>query len=199
MRALDLFCGAGGASMGLHRAGFEVVGVDLSPQPHYPFEFRQADALEVPLDEFDLVWASPPCQAYITGGLTDKSEALDLVDPIRQRLSTLDGYTILENVPGAPMRGDVILCGSAFGLTVRRHRRFELSFPPPLVPPCDHSRPIVGVYGSPHGKQGAWPGMLEGSERTWREAMGIDWMPVRSLSQAIPPAYSEFLARAAIR
>jgi DNA (cytosine-5)-methyltransferase 1 len=183
--------------MGLHRAGYEVVGVDLEPQPHYPFEFHQADALEYPLDGFDLVWASPPCQAYSSmASLWPNIEYPELVEPVRERLGEVGCHTIIENVPGAPLRADVILCGSMFHLPIRRHRRFEINWPMPLVPPCDHSRPILGVYGHPHGKNGAWPGMLESTAATWREAMGIDWLPVASLSQAIPPAYSEFLARA---
>jgi DNA (cytosine-5)-methyltransferase 1 len=198
-RALDLFCGAGGVSMGLHRAGFDVTGVDISPQPSYPFEFRQGDALEADLAGFDFVWASPPCQRYIRGGLQNTSKTVDLLGPVRDRLSTLSVPWAIENVPGAPMRPDLVLCGSAFGLSVRRHRWFELSWPvAALLPPCDHSQPIVGVYGNPHGEKGAWPGMLPSTIETWSEAMGIDWMTAKELSQAIPPAYSEFIARLAV-
>ena len=181
--------------MGLHQAGFDVVGVDLAPQPHYPFEFVQWDALEASLEGFELVWASPPCQAYSSmASLHPDSKHPDLVGDVRAKLEEAAGATIIENVVGAPLRADVILCGSMFGLGVRRHRVFELNFPPPLVPPCDHSRPIVGVYGHPHGGRGAWPSMREGTIESWSEAMGIDWMPASSLSQAIPPAYSRYLA-----
>lgn len=185
--------------MGLHRAGFTVTGIDIEPQPEYPFEFIQADALRPPvnLEDFDLIWASPPCQAYIRSGLVNKSKAPDLVGPVREMLERSGVPWIIENVPGAPLRADAVLCGSAFGLPVRRHRVFEMSWAPCLLTPaCDHSRPVVGVYGNPHGESGAWPGMLPGTLETWREAMGIDWMGAASLSQAIPPAYSEFLARA---
>lgn len=138
---LDLFCGAGGASVGYHRAGFEVVGVDLHPQPDYPFEFWQADALTFDLTGFDAVHASPPCQLHTRakhlrvaqGG---ESKALDLVEPTRARLRSLGVPYVIENVPGAPLHG-VTLCGSSFGLKVRRHRVFESNvYIPPLA--CDH-------------------------------------------------------------
>jgi DNA (cytosine-5)-methyltransferase 1 len=199
MRALDLFCGAGGASMGLQRAGYEVVGVDKYPQPHYPFEFVLGEALEYSVGGFDLVWASPPCQRYIRSGLVDKARAVDLVGPTRGHLERGGVPWILENVPGAPMRCDVMLCGSMFGLGVRRHRWFELSFPAPVLTlACNHARPVVGVYGHPHGERGAWPGMLPGTQESWSAAMGIDWMDSKGLAQAIPPAYAEFLAKASL-
>lgn len=197
--ALDLFCKAGGASMGLHRAGYDVIGIDIEPQPNYPFEFVQADALLTEWPEADLVWASPPCQAYIRGGNTRNPNAPNLVPIIRDRFEKFleCGVSwIIENVPGSPIRADALLCGSMFSLQVRRHRVFQMNFRPPLPPPCDHSRPIAGVYGNPHGQAGAWAGMLPSDWYTWSEAMGIDWMTVAELSQAIPPAYSEFLARA---
>jgi DNA (cytosine-5)-methyltransferase 1 len=198
-RLLDLFCGAGGAAMGYHRAGFEVIGVDNREQPHYPFEFIYADALEF-LDlavaqrstAFAAIHASPPCQRYIRGGLSDKTRHLDLVGPTRALLVEFGIPWVIENVPGAPMRPDVVLCGSMFDLQVRRHRWFECSFPvSPLTPSCDHSRPVAGVYGNAHGASGAWPGMLPGDLETWSRAMGIHWMNAADLSQAIPPAYAE--------
>jgi DNA (cytosine-5)-methyltransferase 1 len=198
-RLLDLFCGAGGASMGYHRAGFEVVGVDLHPQPRYPFEFHQADALTFPLDGFDVIHASPPCQGFMRSGMMARDgRYLDLLTPMRERLR---GRTyVIENVPGAPMRPDAILCGSAFDLEVRRHRWFESSSPfSALVPPCNHSRPITGVYGHPHGSGGAWRNgkrpMLPSDAATWARAMGIDWMNPRELSQSIPPAYTEWIGK----
>ncbi len=197
MKAIDLFCGAGGASMGLHHAGYEMVGVDTEPQHDYPFEFIQADALQYPLENFDLVWASPPCQRWITGGLiSDRSNQPDMIEPIRERLLASGITFVIENVPGAPLRRDLMLCGSMFDLPLRRHRIFELSSGLVLSPAkCDHSWPVVGVYGHPHGRRGAWPGMLSGTLESWRAAMGIDWMGAKALAQAIPPVYSEFIAR----
>lgn len=127
-RALDLFCGGGGASVGLHRAGFEVVGVDLQPQPEYPFEFHQADALAFPIEGFDLVWASPPCQAHSTA-TRDKSKHRDLIPATRERLRASGVAYIIENVSGAPLFEPIMLCGSLFDLAVVRHRLFETSFP----------------------------------------------------------------------
>jgi hypothetical protein len=184
--------------MGLHRAGFEVVGVDIKPQPRYPFEHHVADALTFPLDGFDLIWASPPCQRYsmYARNMGTAHNHPDLVVPVRARLEASGVPFIIENVPGAPLRADVILCGSMFGLAVRRHRLFECSFLVGLAPAaCDHSRPAIPVYG--HGTP-QWYRMRRGNiglaEK--RAAMGdIDWMNRDELSQAIPPAYSEWLAR----
>lgn len=199
-RLLDLFCGAGGAAMGYHRAGFEVVGVDIAPQPRYPFEFHCWDALEfaafAPSPPFpvDAIHASPPCQRYIRSGNVDREKHPDLLPATRQVLERSGVPWVIENVPGAPMRPDVVLCGSQFGLEVRRHRWFEFSTPTTvLVPPCDHSYPVAGVYGHPHGAKGAAPGMLPGDVETWSRGMGIDWMTAPELANAIPPAYSEVI------
>lgn len=196
-RLLDLFCGAGGAGMGYYRAGFDVVGVDINPQPHYPFEFHQADAMTYPLEGFDAIHASPPCQAYIRGGTVNKSGRPRLIAPIRERLAGAGPRWVIENVPGAPLRVDLLLCGTMFGLDVRRHRCFEIHPRLPLLAPatCNHGRRIAGVYGNPHGKRGAWRGMLPSDLSTWCLAMGIDWMDSRELTQAIPPAYTEFIGR----
>lgn len=209
MRLLDLFCGAGGAAEGYHRAGFEVVGVDIAPQPNYPFDFIEYDALAYvrnsrrqmyehygshDLLDFDAIHASPPCQRYIRGGLSDKAKHPDLIGPVRELLEQTGLPWVIENVPGAPMRADIVLCGSMFGLDVRRHRWFETSWGASvLTPPCDHSRPVTGVYGNAHGKAGAWPGMLPSDLKTWSRAMGIDWMTAREITDAIPPAYTEYV------
>jgi DNA (cytosine-5)-methyltransferase 1 len=200
-RLLDLFCGAGGATKGYQRAGFHVVGVDVKPQPNYcGDEFHQADALEYVVDHgesFDAIHASPPCQAYIRGG----SQARDgrhpkLIEPVRETLRVTRHPYVIENVPGAPLLTTFMLCGSMFGLPIRRHRLFEMRphrFD--LVPPCDHSQPIVGVYGNPHGKRGAWKGMLTSDLATWSRAMGIDWMTAKEIALAIPPVYTEWIGR----
>ncbi len=198
-RIADLFCGAGGAGMGLHRAGFEVVGFDIKPQPRYPFEFHQADALTVDLSGFDAVWASPPCQAYSIAAQSRRNEGQrypDLVEPTRAQLRTSGLPWVIENVPGAPIEAHVVLCGCQVGLKLRRRRHFETSWNAfRLMPPHLHDGPVVSVVG--HGtptwvgdRLGYGPGVAE-----YREAMDIDWMTRDELSQAVPPAYSEYLGR----
>lgn len=187
--------------MGLARAGFEVTGVDIKSRPSYPFRFVQADALTFDLRGFDLVWASPPCQRYaqITKRHGRQAEHPDLIAPMRDRLRASGIPFILENVGGAPLQSPSVLCGSMFGLRVRRHRLFETSFPV-LAPTCNHEaqgRP-VGVYGHSGGSSKR-DGLTFGGAAEWRAAMGIDWMTRDELAQAIPPAYSEFLARAFLR
>lgn len=167
-RLLDLFCGAGGAGMGYHRAGFDVVGVDLNPQPNYPFEFHQMDALSV-LDyfnvalTFDAIHASPPCQAYSTMRVMHnaRNDHPELVDITRERLVATGLPWVIENVPGSPLNAGppslfestsgVTLCGSMFGLNngeaeLRRHRLFESNVTLPQ-PPCRHRLPVIGFYG----------------------------------------------------
>lgn len=210
-RLLDLFCGAGGAGMGYHRAGFEVVGVDIEDQPHYPFEFHRADALAFPLDGFDAIHASPPCQEYsATRHLRDaqgsRGRTRALLAEVRDRLMGSERPYVIENVPRAPLVSPVWLCGSMFGLGVmrpegyrplRRHRGFESAFPLGPAPVDTHRlqpRPL-GVYGSmrddiPSG------GQTVASIGEARELMGIDWMPRwDDLKEAIPPAYTEWIGR----
>jgi DNA (cytosine-5)-methyltransferase 1 len=208
LRALDLFCCAGGAGMGLARAGFEVVGVDIRPQPRYPFEFRQADALTFQVDGFDFIWASPPCQRYSDLAKRNGNAAdwPDLVEPIRSKLIASGAYFVIENVDGAPLRRDVVLCGTMFpGLRVLRHRLFETNFA--IEQPVHPSHPLVFT----HDKRKAHYGKLDQnssfvqvtgggncSVSNAASAMGIDWMTKDELNEAIPPAYSEFIGRAAI-
>jgi DNA (cytosine-5)-methyltransferase 1 len=205
-RLLDLFCGAGGAAMGYHRAGFEVVGVDINPQPHYPFEFIQSD-WEDPLTVLPGLWeregipyaihASPPCQAYSTmtkrWGRSD--EHPDLVAPVRERLIEIEAPYVIENVVGAPLKNAIRLCGSSFGLAVQRHRLFEMSAPPLLVPPCQHDGPALQVNGHPGGSSRRDPKARFGGIDEWRAGMGIDWMSAPELAEAIPPAYTEWIGR----
>ena len=206
-RALDLFCGAGGASMGLHRAGFDVVGVDIRLQPRYPFAFVRGDALEPPvrLSDFDLIWASPPCQAWTDGATARESKGARYPRLIERTRDLLSGhpFTVIENVMKAPVRPDLVLHGHMFPeLRVIRRRKFELSGPaltltPPL--PCGLLREgyvcAVG-NGTPTGVRKM--GLPHQRADDIRRAMGIDWMTRDELSEAIPPAYAEFIGRAAL-
>lgn len=211
-KALDLFCCAGGASEGLHRAGFDVVGVDLERHKRYPFEFIQADALTVSLKGFDFIWASPPCQGYtaMRHAPGAKGNAPLLIADMRRRLQENGTPWCIENVEEAAwaMRDPITLCGSMFGLgaqgcQLQRHRLFECSFPV-KPPPCRHDdRPVIGVYGG-HARCRAASAGGRGTKDVWEgghraaasEAMGIDWMTLNELSEAIPPAYSQFIAGA---
>lgn len=215
MRLLDLFCGAGGAAVGYARAGFtDIVGIDIKPMPHYPFEFLQMDAiraLDAWDDQFDAIHASPPCQAFSDMkwmGNARKHE--DLLTPTRERLDRIGVPYVIENVEGAPMPRAVRLCGTSFGLgsefgrgelELHRHRLFELNWPL-LVPPCAHTgRMVVGFYGD-HARvrrRSAEGGDIVGTAeklRLVKEAMGIDWMTWQEANQAIPPAYTEYIGRA---
>jgi DNA (cytosine-5)-methyltransferase 1 len=207
-RLLDLFCGAGGAGMGYHLAGFDVVGVDLEPQPRYPFEFRQADALEFSLDGFDAIHASPPCQFHsdLKVMANARTDHVNLIPPIRGRLLQAGVPYVIENVGGARkhLHSPTMLCGAAFGLgtathDLARHRFFETSFAV-MGPPCAHrSRKVIGVYGDHartdrrHHTRSQYN--AEDSLRYGREAMGINWMTWLELAQAIPPAYTEHIGR----
>lgn len=236
-RLLDLFCGAGGAAMGYHRAGWEVVGVDIKPQPHYPFEFVRRDALELlgttkHAQRFDAIHASPPCQfATALRSLHQQKEYLNLIPPTRELLEVTGLPFVIENVPGAGpwLRAPFLLCGTMFGLGIeeaelRRHRLFEVSpgLEGAMLPPCAHGlrhhtigvyggggsdprkshygpRPrTVAVYGNAVGmsKRRAAAGRGSPQQHTVAErrvAMGIDWMTVDELDQAIPPAYTEWI------
>ncbi len=197
MRLLDLFCGAGGAAMGYSQAGFtEIVGVDIVPQPNYPFTFVQGDALAPPLDlgGFDLIHASPPCQAFTVARVIHNRAHPDLIQPTRTMLHTTTTPWSMENVPNSPMRRDLVLCGSMFGLVgrhgrLRRHRLFELSWPGPvLTPPHQHHGPTVSVFG--HG------GHIYHGVEDWKVVMSVDWMTRDELSEAVPPAYTKFIGEA---
>lgn len=201
-KALDLFCGAGGASMGLHRAGFDVTGVDINTQPRYPFKFIQGDALDACLDGYDLVWASPPCQRYTRAQNASKNADAhpDLIPTVRLKLTKWGGYWIMENVVGAPLINPSVLCGLALGLKVKRHRLFEsnMMF---LTPPCpSHDQDYYVIFG--HEVRNRRHGQAAGRKNKIAEgrmAMGIDWMTRGELSESIPPAYSEFLGRQAMK
>ena len=223
-KLLDLFCGAGGAGRGYDLAGFDVVGVDIEPQPDYPYPFYRGDALDVlerlldgqilafnglgkfhwyALGGFAAIHTSPPCQAStaLTKGTNKGREYPQLIPGVRELLAATGRRTVIENVQGAAVRRDATLCGEMFGLSVIRHRYFEvegiLIDQPPHRPHRGRVRgwrhgtyydgPYVAVYGDGGGK---------GSVREWQMAMGIDWTDSRkSIAEAIPPAYTEFIGR----
>ncbi len=202
-RLLDLFCGAGGAAMGYHRAGFDVVGVDIVPQKRYPFPFILADALDYLPEhgrEFDVVHASPPCQAYSTlRALHPHKDYPDLLAVTRDALAVNGRPWVIENVVQAPLRSPVVLCGAMFGLRVYRHRGFESSV---LLTAPEHPKHLVRAGGF-NGQRQRKAYYLAGGFATVAgnvgsyvgPAMGIDWMTGKELSQAIPPAYTREIGR----
>jgi DNA (cytosine-5)-methyltransferase 1 len=203
-RILDLFCGAGGASMGMHQAfqDAEIFGVDKEFQKRYPFNFIQADALTFDLSGYDFYWASPPCQIYSKLKGFYKKQRLNIIDPIRSRLQKTGKPFIIENVPGAPLINPIMLCGTMFGLRVIRHRHFE-TYPQIWFPQftCNH-------WGKTHTRRDKRKsGLVQrfefasfltitGNDYIMKDAkiaMNIDWMIGSELSQAIPPNYSRWL------
>ena len=210
-RVLDLYCGEGGCSMGYFRAGYQPIGVDKFPMPGYPFEFIQADALEILDDvefcrQFDLIHASPECQEYsVTKSLKTATYGQD-IEAVREKLKAIGRPYVIENVPGAPLQNYVVLCGSMFGLSVIRHRLFECwpeIYFPPFGCSCQKTR---NRPGGKNGKSNPVSSFANGSKticvvgyryaaEDGRKAMGIDWMPRRTLSKAIPPPYTEWIGR----
>lgn len=203
VRCLDLFCCEGGAGMGYHRAGMEVVGVDIASQPRYPFTFAQADALEFLREfghEFDFIHASPPCQGY--SHLTPAAHRGDhakLIPAVRELLEATGKPWVIENVQGArhELRNPVMLCGSMFGLRTRRHRWFECSFALTAPGPCDHSEmPLLVTTASKasRAKRHAL-GMKPKTVANAPAAYGVDWMTCDGLKECIPPAYTKWIGR----
>lgn len=216
-KLLDLFCGAGGSAMGYHRAGFEVVGVDIAPQPRYPFPFILGDALDVlarmirgekflasdgrwyGLDDFAAIHASPPCQGHSALRHVTSKDYPDLIPDTRKLLIASGKPYIIENVERAPLIDPIILCGTWFDLRVFRHRKFETSFfmmQPPHIP---HSQ--IGAHVGRCGHRDIDPsgymsiaGHFSNIDHA-RAAMGIDWMTQGGLAQAIPPAYTTYIGR----
>ena len=185
--------------MGYHCAGFEVVGVDNKPQPNYPFEFHQADAMEYPLEGFDVIHASPPCQRFsVMKALPQNIDHPDLLPAIRARLQASGAAYVIENVPGAPLETGAVLCGSMFGLRshrgyLRRHRLFESNVLI-LTPSCMHEGLAIGVYG--HGSAGFFGRRMRTANRDEaRILMGTPTMTRDGMSQAIPPAYTEYIGK----
>ena len=179
--------------MGYHRAGFEVVGVDINPQPHYPFEFHQADALTYPLDGFDTYHASPPCQQFTVMQNVTKSQDKhpNLIPAIRERLKETKRLYVIENVLKSPLDANLMLCGTHFGLNTQRHRYFECPWMPmTLIQPCNH----IGMYSKWRFK--THPEWCVGEKEQLAAAMGIDWIMSRQeVREAIPPAYTEYIGK----
>lgn len=204
MRLLDLFCCAGGASRGYELAGFDdILGVDLYPQPHYPYAFLQADVLVlnqlVDLASFDLIHASPPCQGYSETQRIRNNKHPMLIDPVRAILRASGKPYIIENVVGAPLLNPILLCGTMFGIRTYRHRLFECSFP---IRTPDHpahqarqakmGRPVqdgefMHVVGNMH------------SPHIAREIMGTPWMNRQEMAQALPVCYTEYIGKEWLR
>lgn len=205
MKLLDLYCGAGGAGYGYKQAGFHVTGVDIAPQPYYAgHEFIQADALTFLAEhghEFDVIHASPPCQASsaLTKGTNKGRRYPNLIPATRELLASFDVPTIIENVQGSDLRRDLTLCGEMFGLGVIRHRYFEVDgftvAQPEHVPHRGrvagyrHGEWFEGPYFAVYGDGGG-----KGTVAQWQEAMGMHWTSVRKeIAEAIPPAYASFI------
>lgn len=194
--------------MGYYLAGFEVVGVDIKPQPHFPFEFHQSDALTYSLDGFDAYHASPPCQLFSLAAAVQRKagrEYPDLIAATRFRLGLTGKPYVIENVPPASklLVNPIRLCGVMFGLGVFRHRLFECSFDIFSLGHIKHDGKIGdGKYFSIAGGAGRWKSwgtvyrnISKGTVKEWQKAMGIDWMIRKELTQAIPPAYTEYIGR----
>jgi DNA (cytosine-5)-methyltransferase 1 len=207
-RLLDLFCCAGGGGMGYNKAGFEVIGVDINPQPNYPFQFIQADALSLDpafIASFDAIHASPPCQSYsvLAKRNGNGDEWPRLIDPVRKILACSGLPYVIENVVGAPLRNPVVLCGTMFpGLRVLRHRLFESNFL--IVAPPHGEHPKVHTLDrrkSHYGKTNEWKDFVQVtgggncSVASARSAMGIEWMSKNEINEAIPPAYTRLIGK----
>ena len=207
MKALDLFCGAGGAAMGLKKAGFNVIdGIDINEQPEYPFNFKNWNVFDLStyyLGQFDFIWASPPCQNYTwaSGYSRNKGKKYpDLIDKTRKLLLETRKPFVIENVPQAPIRKDLMLCGEMFGLRVIRHRHFEIEGFELRQPEHQKHKPPIKIEG--RKKKKSWYMQVAGHGgqsysfklKDWQKAMGIDWITNRKmLAEAVPPAYAEYI------
>jgi DNA (cytosine-5)-methyltransferase 1 len=208
-KLLDCCCGAGGASVGYDRAGFDVTGVDLKPQKHYPFKFIQADVIaalrSTLVYEFDAIHVSPPCQAYSDMAKLTKRDYPRLIGPVRCELESIGIPYVIENVEGAPLINPVLLCGVERGLrlgnyVLRRHRLFESNIP--LFSPgcmCHKGDGItMAVYGGgntykPRTSRTRGGRPYKGTAEERRLIMGMPWATMAEINEAIPPAYSAFI------
>jgi len=213
-KLLDLFCGSGGAAMGYYRAGFDIVGVDNAPQPDYPFEFHQGDAikyLEAHSGSFDAVHASPPCQAYSTGVVSRSSkwnhtkgkDEPALIGEVHARLEELDLPWVIENVMGARAHmpePSFVLCGSMFDRPIPRHRVFasNIGVTAPEHPNCRGlAKRSAAEFGWDYRDMSVTgKGRRAGTSERWSFLLGIYWpMRQHGLAEAIPPTYTEFIGR----
>lgn len=201
-KLLDLFCGAGGCSVGYERAGFQVTGVDHKPQKNYPFDFVQADAMDYLKEhghKYDVIHASPPCQRYscATKGTGNHLDHPDLVDPVRQLLKDIGKPYIIENVPGAPLQSPLILSGMMFNLDTIRARWFETRPQIIFTPYPVRKHPSTAKQGTQPDVDNQYISVVGHFSNVAyaRRAMGIDWMTRNELAQAIPPIYTEYIGR----
>lgn len=226
-RILDLFCCAGGAGVGYSRAGFDVVGVDIDPQPRYPFEFHQGDAVALlarlvngeavqfgsellRLSDFAAIHASPPRQSYLSMGAVNRAlgreyDHPDLVGVTRELLIESSLPYVIENVEGSPLEAPVRICGTGMFMPIRRHRLFESNLPLEGIA-CAHGRYTVPKYWTgwrPKGEHRLSTVVQvygnAGGREHWPAAMGIDWMSAKEMTEAIPPAYTEHIGRQLIQ
>lgn len=204
IKVLDLFCGAGGAAKGLYNSGLtDITGVDISPQPHYPFKFIQADAIDFDISGYDFIWASPPCQAHSWAAKQHINQRgyfyQDCLLPTQMLLYAAVVPYVIENVPLAPLRDPITLCGIMFNLRVVRHRifeygRFDLDQPMHNVSLCRNAVKTgyaLTAAGHGGGKKHGQSTRLEDLSL----AMGIDWMTKPELNESVPPAYGEYIGR----
>ena len=209
VKLLDLCCGAGGAARGYHDAGFDdITGVDIEPQPHYPYKFIQGDALDYCRQhghEYDVIHASPPCQTYSLLAFAphrDMSSYPALVAEFRELLVSIGKPYVIENVPTAPLGNPIVLCGTMFGLPIHRHRAFECNPPVYFLPAgCNGARvkPIgsgkrLGQYYGADAAMVTVAGHLFSRESGSR-AMGIDWMTRDELAESVPPVFTEYVGQ----
>ena len=207
-KLLDLFCGADGAAAGYHRTGFDVVGFDINPQPNYPFKFVKMDALEVDLDICDAIHASPPCQNYCWCTTKARNEGKtypDLIEPVRKLLIESGKPYVIENVVGAPLINPTYLEGTMFGLNVIRRSCFETNWWLPQPMYLKRKKPIkqLSKIGPTRILQkSAYCQVTTSGSDGWscrladfQDAMNINWMTRAEITQAIPPAYSEYIGR----
>ena len=192
-KAIDLFCGAGGTSMGYHQAGFDMTGVDITNQPNYPFKFIQIDALKIDLSGYDCIFASPPCQGYTWATKRHRNlgkEYPELIIPTRKMLQKTNKPYVIENVIGAPLKNTIMLCGKMFDLGVIRHRLFETNFP---ISQPKHRKHNGTVKNGDYVTVASCGSDGKSALHLWKKAMSIDWMTRNEIKQAIPPAYTKYI------